>query len=350
MMKRFILFGLGIATVLLFLEITFRVLPVSTATRSGYYVHPQIITYPPNACFIAATGWDLKNVQRNCANNDGFVARRDFVRDERAIALIGDSFVEANMLPPEKRLADQLEANLAGKPVYALGGPGSNLLDYAERALFAAERYGIRTFVFVLERGDIKQALCGSGNIHGPCLDAKTLDIRIERQAEAGALKRIARESAFAQYLFSQIRVDAGKLKAQLLPVTKPSTPKLGTQASPGANAVEQIVSTFQKKLAVIGPARFLFLIDADRAHLESGSYATDAVELQTLVSAIKTMNGIVIDPTEVFRTYVANTGRNLDVGPYDRHWNVEATRLLATLVATELKEVNRSSATKRME
>lgn len=87
----------------------------------------------------------------------------------------------------------------------------------------------------------------------------------------------------------------------------------------------------------MIGPARFLFLIDADRAHLESGSYATDTVELQTLLSAIKAMNGIVIDLTETFRTYVANTGRNLEVGPYDRHWNVEATNLVVELVVEKL-------------
>lgn len=343
MTKRLVLFGLGIAAILLSLEIVFRALPVSTATRSGYYLHPEIISYPPHACFITATGWDLKNAQRNCANNDGFIARHDFSHDERAIALIGDSFVEANMLPPESRLADQLEANLSDKHVYPLGGPGSNLLDYAERALFAAERYGIRTFVFVLERGDIKQALCGSGNTHGPCLDARTLEMRIERQAEAGVLKRIARESAIAQYLFSQIRVDTGKLRAQLLPTTKPS-PQSRTQVPLEASAVERIVSAFQRKLALIGPARFLFLIDADRAHIESGSYATDALELKALVSAIKEMNGTVIDPTDTFRSYVAKTGRKLEVGPYDGHWNTEATSLLATLVAAKLNEVDRFS------
>ncbi len=340
-MKRFVLFCLGIFATLLTLEVAFRALPVSTATRTGYYVHPQIITYPPHSCFTAATGWDLKNPQRNCANNDGFVAGREFLRNEKAIALIGDSFVEASMLPPEKRLAKQLEEKLTDMPVYALGGPGSNLLDYAERARFAAERYGIRTFVFVLERGDIKQALCGSGNIHGPCIDAETLAMSVELQTEAGVLKRFARESALAQYIFSQIRVNTGKLRSQLFQKTTSTTHRQGMQEPLKSKIAQRIVSAFHEKLMPIGPARYLFLIDADRANLESGARATDVVELQALTTAIQALGGILVDPTDAFRSHVASTGRKLEVGPYDRHWNAEAISLLSLLISDTLISID---------
>ena len=333
-MKRLALFCLGALVVLLSLESAFRVLPVSTATRSGYYVHPLIVTSPPRLCFIAATGWDLKNPQRNCANNDGFIASRDFVPDPHAIALIGDSFVEASMLPTDKRLADQLETRLGGRPVYALGGPGSNLLDYAERARFAAEYYGIRTFVFVLERSDVKQALCGSGNIHGPCVDPKSLQTKVERLSESGTLKRVFRESALAQYLFSQIRVDLSKL---LAPLSSSKTIRPPTAVPLGDNAASFIVSLFRERLEPIGKARYLFLIDADRQHLKTGSYAVDAPELQSLLDVVNHIDGRVIDPTDAFRAHLAETGKKLEVGPYDRHWNAEAINILATLVAEKL-------------
>ena len=333
-MQRLTLFCFGCFVVLLSLEVAFRVLPVSTATRSGYYAHPLIVTSPPRLCFTAATGWDLKNPQRNCANNDGFIASRDFVPDARAIALIGDSFVEASMLPPNKRLANQLEAQLGDRPVYALGGPGSNLLDYAERARFAAERYGIRTFVFVLERADIKQSLCGSGNVHGPCLDTKTFQSRVELLPESGPLKQIVRESALAQYLFSQIRVDLAKLIA---PKRSEKSVQSITAAPLNEDVARRIVSIFLKKLEPIGPARYLFLFDADRQHLDSGPHAEDAPELRPLLDVLDSIGARIIDPTDAFRTHLAETGRKPEVGPYDRHWNAEAIRILSALIAEKL-------------
>jgi hypothetical protein len=326
-------FCTGCVAALFFLEALFRALPVSTATYTGYHIHPDILTYPQNHCFTAATGWDLKNARQNCANNDGFVASRDFVFDREAIALIGDSFVEASMLSPHERLANRIEARL-DKPVYALGGPGSNLLDYAERALFAAKRYGLRNFVFVLERGDIKQALCGSGNVHGPCIDPTTLEARLERQSGPGLLKRVARESALAQYVFSQLRPDFGKLFSRASQKHPP-----GHNANPAALTPEEesrVLSAFLAKMASV-EGRLLFLIDADRKHLETASGIADSPEFRCLNTAIALLGGRVIDPTEVFRAHARQTGRILEVGPYDGHWNGEATGLLATLIADAL-------------
>jgi len=56
----------------------------------------------------------------------------------------------------------QLERELSGRPVYTMGSPGSSLLDYAERMRFAHDRFGIVDFVLLVERGDVRQALCGS--------------------------------------------------------------------------------------------------------------------------------------------------------------------------------------------
>ena len=105
-------------------EAACRLLPVSSATLSGYHVDPQILTYPPRHEWTSAFGWDLRNPQRLKSNNFGFVADHDFVRNLNAVALVGDSFVEAGMLAAEDRPAAQLEQRLgAGRPVYALGGP-----------------------------------------------------------------------------------------------------------------------------------------------------------------------------------------------------------------------------------
>ena len=112
----------GVASLLVLLEAICRVLPVSTSTDTGYYTDPLILTYPARHQWVMSTGWDLRNAQHMQANNLGYAAEHDFVRDERAIALIGDSYVEASMLDIADRPAAQLERQLGTRPVYAMGG------------------------------------------------------------------------------------------------------------------------------------------------------------------------------------------------------------------------------------
>lgn len=335
MKKSVLLFVTGIAAVLLFLEVIFRLLPVSTATRSGYYINPAILTYPAYHCFTTATGWDLKNAQHNCTNNFGFVADRDFLPDPQAITLIGDSFVEGNMLPSRDRLAAQLETRLDGRPVYALGGPGSSLLDYAERAKFAAEKFGTRTFIFVLERGDIKQAICGSGNIHGPCFDVNSLQRRMENHPPPNVVKRFARESALAQYIFSQLKFDISRVLSKSL---RRSVSSIGTTAEDASISLSssKVVNYFFKEISTIEDAQFLFLIDADRDHL-SNSPINESSDLKLLKAKAYMMHAIVVDPTVAFQRFVADSGRILEVGPYDHHWNGNAVQILADLISTSL-------------
>lgn len=330
---------MGLVAMLLLLELVFRLLPVSTATRSGYYIHPLILTYPAHHCFTAATGWDLKNTQHNCANNFGFLADRDFAYDPKAIALIGDSFVEANMLPAKERLGAQLESRLAGRPVYALGGAGSSLLDYAERAKFAAKMFGSRTFVFILSRADVREAICSSGNIHGPCIDAKTLSARVETQPAPSIFKRVIRESALAQYLFSQLKLDISRILGRFRqPEPAAST---GVALSLPSSASHQVIAEFFKRLSSIENGRFLFLIDPDRAHLSATS-VTDGDDLQSLTKAAHAINARVIDPTSSFREFVSRSGRALEIGPYDKHWNKNAVQILSGIIAQELAGLDR--------
>lgn len=335
MKKQLLPFAAGVLTVLLFLEMIFRLLPVSTATRSGYHIHPLILTYPPYHCFTSATGWDLKNAQHHCANNLGFLSDRDFTRDPQALALIGDSFVEANMLAKHERLAARLENRLAGKPVYALGGPGSSLLDYAERAKFAAKELGTKTFVFVLERGDIRQAACGSGNVHGPCIDGRTRLPRTETQLPPGMLKRALRESALAQYVFSQLKFDPSKMM-QSFPHAgiKESSGIAAQSASPSIG--ELVIKRFLEQISSIEDARFYFLIAPDPA-LVTGKVTSENADIQSFRSATRSMRATFIDPVPEFREFVSRSGRILEVGPYDGHWNSDATEIIADKIAERL-------------
>lgn len=334
---------LGILAFLLGGELVLRALPVSTATRTGYHVDPLILTYPPQHRWTTATGWDLRNAQSHRANNYGFLTERDFVPDERSVALIGDSFVEASMLDPADRLGPQLERRL-GRPVYAMGGPGSALLDYAERIRFAHEKFGIRDFVILMERGDVRQSLCGSGNIHGPCLDRQTLVPRTETQAPAGLAKRVLRESALAQYLFSQIKLNPQRLWGQILAQSRPVTPEAASarkeEASgvPAASeqAVAAVTNAFIERVRPHVAGRLVVIIDHGRNRIY-GQARQDDTEISQFLAHLRASDITAINPEPLYRDHVARSNLKLEVGPYDGHLNRKGLGIIASAAAGAL-------------
>jgi hypothetical protein len=342
MKRAFGYFLVGILCSVIALEIAFRILPVSTSTQIGYYIDPVILTYPPHHEFTTATGWDLRNAQRHRSNNYGFLTSRDFVRDPGAIALIGDSYVEASMLPEADRLGGKLQQLLPARSIYVLGGPGSNLLDYAERVRFAAARFQVSDFVILVERGDVRQVLCGSGNIHGPCLDPTTLSPKIEKLPSPGPAKNVIRHSALAQYVFAQLKVDPAALLTQVKEAltraaTRPAEARaqalfVGPADVPLAT-VDLIVDTFFQNIRRYGVARVVLIFDCKRDALSSGKSASDPVRDRFMQRAAE-YGATVIDTESHFRRFVEKAGLSLAVAPTDAHWNREANRLAAEQVA----------------
>lgn len=325
-------FVAAIAGTLLLLELLMRVLPVSSSTATGYWFDPNILTYPAHHEFRTASGWNLANAHRHRSNNTGFLDARDFVADPAAVALVGDSFTESSMLAAVDRLGPQLE-RAVGRPVYALGAPGTSLLDYAERIRFASQRFGIRDFVLVLEKGDLAQSLCGSGNVAAACLDRDTLEPRTVKQAEPGLLKRIARESAFAQYLFSQLKIDPAGYVRQLRAAMSPAAPADGPRQDPSVAspaAAERIVETFFARVRPYRGGRLVLVL------LPEWNDAMRAV----LTSAAAREGAIVVDASAPLAAFGERTGLSTFVSPHDHHLNPAALGVVAASVAPVLAAV----------
>lgn len=339
-MKFILRIALGAMAALMAAELLLRVLPVSTATETGYYISPSILTYPPHHDFDMATGWDLSNAHHHRSNNFGFLTDKDFIVNPAAVAVIGDSYVEANMLKEEDRLSFQLEKKLGNQPVYAMGGPGSSLLDYAERARFAQEKFGIRNFVFVIETGDVKQTLCGSGNIHGPCVDSHTFDLRSEAQPQkAGLAKKLLRKSALAQYLFSQLRLKPDNLINQLFRTSASGNAHLSKKSLSADNlppeAIDHVISAYLSNLAKLKMDHWLLVFDNHRNCQKSDPIA-DPVR-DRLMQLARSTGAIIIDTTPLFCGFSQKTGLSLAISPSDQHWNKLAHGLVAEAVADKL-------------
>lgn len=327
----------GIAGLLLLLELLFRLLPVSTSTETGYYTDPLILNYPPHHHWTVSTGWDLRNAQQLQSNNFGYAASRDFVHNTNAVALIGDSFVEASMLPAVDRPGAQLEHALGGtRSVFALGNPGTALLDYAERIRFAQDNFGVRDFVILMEQGDVKQSLCGSGNINGPCLDAKTLAPRVELIPPPGLAKRIFRHSALAQYVFGQLKFSPQKLLAQAFPSAPEHTPPSALESEEIPPFVDAVTTAFFARIKPHTMGKLGIVVTADRRGLAHGQIRPDPVRVRFVELALAA-GAIVVDTEPVFQTHFAQSSLSLDVGPYDGHLNVLGVRLVTQAAAKAL-------------
>jgi hypothetical protein len=345
MAKKFSWWLAGIGGFLLLLELLFRVLPVSTSTETGYYIDPLILNYPPHHHWTIATGWDLRNAQRLESNNFGYVASRDFGHNPQAVALIGDSFIEASMLSAADRPGAQLERALGSRPVFAMGNPGTALLDYAERIRFARETFGVRDFVVLMERGDVKQSLCGSGNINGPCLDPKTLAARIEKIPAPGTAKRIFRHSALAQYVFGQLKFNPQKLWQQAFPPPHSAAPlakSLATNAGLPNQVqvvppfVDVVTTAFFDRIKPFDTGRLVIVLDSDRRALAAGQLTADPSRARFIELALAA-GAVVVDTEPLFQAHFARSSLTLDVGPYDGHLNPLGVGLVMQAAATAL-------------
>lgn len=354
MARSFALGMAGLAALLLVCELLLRLLPVSTATKTGYYIDAAILTYPAGHHWTVSTGWDLRNAQRLAANNLGFVADGDFVPDKGAIGLVGDSYVEAGMLVDVDRPARQLAQALGGRrAVYAFGGPGSALLDYAERIRYASQHLGLRDFVVMMEAGDIRQSLCGSGNVHGPCLDRETLQPRNEPLPDPSLAKRLLRHSTLAQYMVGQLKVAPSRLPGQLFPAgvaghlparAGPPTASAESpqQADRRAAMVQAVAQAFFDRVAPYGVGRLVFVIDGRRRRddLRSASAAAAPLmrERDAFMAIARERGATVIDAEPLYLGHWQVSGRALEVGPHDGHLNREGVGLLMRATAEAVR------------
>lgn len=346
--------GMALAALLSFgvlLEVMLRALPVPTPALSGFHGDPFIRTYPPGHQWWVATGWDLRNARQLRANNEGWVASRDFVADDHAVALIGDSFVEASMLREEDRFAPQLEKALGAlgpaRAVYAMGNPGTSLLDYAERVRFAAGRYGVADFVLLLEVGDVAQALCGSGNVESKCVDARTLQPRTVQAPPSSVFRQMLRHSAAAQYLVGQLKFSTGRIWSAALEQGAPAQghqvgQKRVTNDDPAPaldeESVRTLVDLFLERTQPHIKGRLVVVLDADRELLR-GRRATRAPAERALTIRLLREAGVqVVDAEGPFRAHRARSRLALEVGPYDGHLNGLAFGLLAGPTARTLE------------
>jgi hypothetical protein len=140
-----------------------RLLPV----HSGFEVQPVDVANPiirlrANRDYLYSHGPFLSNVNRGHVNNYGFTNNQDYQpADTRPLlAVIGDSYIEAAMVPYPLTLQGRLAARQDGRRrVYSFASSGSSLLDYLYYAIYARQRFGAEWLVINVVGNDFDEML-----------------------------------------------------------------------------------------------------------------------------------------------------------------------------------------------
>jgi hypothetical protein len=215
------LWGLGalvsVLALLAVMELALRMLP---AARGLHRENPQSpassARFIRNQKYTFSMGWDLRHVVRGRTNAMGFLSPHDFdAADRPAVALLGDSFAEGEMLAYGESLAGQLEAESRGRiQPFNFGLSGAALPHYLGMAREMGARFQFAAAVVVVVPNDYaegfmeKEGLYSWSERPGPEL------VSLVPAARRSKWKQMARESALLHYLRENLKFNPSGLFA----------------------------------------------------------------------------------------------------------------------------------------
>jgi hypothetical protein len=335
---------------------------VSTGLRSvPVTAADPVLHFTPNRSFTNSLGWNMHNVVHGRVNNAGFVNDQDYARDGAPlIAVIGDSFIEAQMVAYPQTLQGRLAAALAPNfRVYSFAGSGAPLSQYLIWAGFAVKEYGARAVVINVVGNDFDESLAAYRV--GPGFWQYAPDVNGVLQLKltphrAGTLISLARHSALARYVIINLgiqnRLFSVRWLAELI-FGKPANaqPRYAgnTDASTDEKRMRDSLAAMDSffrdvpERVMLPPERVLFTLDgfrsADAAREGQGTYFD--LMRRAFVEKAAAQGYEVIDLDNRFIPRDARTGESFEFHD-DNHWNaaghevafeaVMASKLLANL------------------
>ena len=146
--------AVGFLAALLLLEVGLRVMPVHEgAHRLPVNEANPVIRFEPNRQFLWSRDWNFSLRNRVNVNNHGFVSDHDYDAAGTAplLAVVGDSFIEAFMVPFPETCTGRLAALLQGHArVYAFAVGGAPLSQYLAYAAYARDTFHPDSLVVVV--------------------------------------------------------------------------------------------------------------------------------------------------------------------------------------------------------
>jgi hypothetical protein len=332
--------AISVAICLALAEIALRFLPVaSTLYTVPVTTQNPVFHFTPNRDFIYSRDWDMVLANRGHVNNAGFVNDQDYQKDGSLplLAVVGDSMIEAAMVPYGDTLHGRLATGLAGKlRVYSFATAGAPLSQYLIWARHAVREYGARALVINVVGNDFDEShssyKTSPGFWHYVPDPNGELQLRLF-EYRPGPLRDIVVASALARYLLFNMQIGMRWIELKSLLFGRPA---MAAPSDVASNADDQrlhdslaAVDAFFRDLsdyAGLPASRILFVVDGFRYPdaAAPGSYF-DRMRRALLQKAVS-LGYDVIDLDPIFFERHRRTGERFEFAR-DGHWSAVGHR-----------------------
>jgi hypothetical protein len=350
--KNILLTMAALGLLFLLMEGIFRLLPVN----EGLQTQPvndasPIIHFKPNMTFTWSrfADFSMRNTVRS--NNFGFINDQDYETSAKLplVAVIGDSYVEATMVPYAQTLQGRLAQALKGCcRVYSFGVSGAPLSQYLAFADYARKTFRPEKMVFVIISNDYDESLLRYKNSPGMHYFRDTgHGLELERvDYDPSLLSLLVRKSRLCMYLINNLNITHVIRK-----IFTHRPEKYVGQTSARVN--EERISLSQRGVdaffrllpdcAGLPPEDIIFAVDALRPELYSvgklesvkGSYAN--IMRNYFLGKARERGYPAIDMTEPFLKDYAIHGEQFEF-PQDGHWNRRGHALAAQSILPHIR------------
>jgi hypothetical protein len=334
---------------LLFAEIVLRFLPVATGmwAMPVNAAHP-IFRFTPDREFLFSRDWNFSLVNRGRVNNDGFINGENYAENDSRplLAVVGDSYVEAAMVPNDKTFYRRLSERLGRKGrVYSFGASGASLSQYLIWARYAAEKYHSGGIAIVVVGNDFDESLWAYNKRPGLHVYVKGPDGRLQLRRtdyRPSPFRSLVRHSALGRYLVFHLHVlDTAKELAARWGLTSAAHAAMpqhvgntAAEASPARvrdsqAAIDAALDDLGKMVA-LPPERIAFLVDG--ARYEGDIEVTERSyfgQMRTYFMQQAAQRGYEVIDLQPWFVARSRDGTRFEF-PTDAHWNPIAHAVVA--------------------
>ena len=349
-------FGLPVLSVLICLvviEVVLQFMPVATGLGSmPVNATNPVFHYAPNRPYVFSHGWYMHRVRRGRSNNAGWINEQDYRRNDPTplLAVVGDSFIEALMVPDEETMQSRLARSLTGKfRVYSFAASGAPLSQYLIWAGHAVREYGARAVVINVVGNDFDESVCLLKRAPGFWCFRPDAEGRMQLRLidhQVGLVTNLVRMSALARYMLINLRVmqtiwSIPHLTEWIFGTSAQAQPRYAGNTETRADeqrvrlSLEMIDAFFRELPGSVGlpAAGVLFTLDGfrDAAAAKEGEGSYFDLMRRAFVAKAQALGYEVIDLDRLFMA-PERAGQRYDY-PDDGHWSGNGHAVAAVAV-----------------